>query len=378
MLPPSRAALAALAVLIAASACPAQQVQWRTDYNTARREAVEKDRPLFIDFSTTNCFFCKKLDAGPFRDPALIALLNDRFIPLKLDGERETTLVQALRIQAYPTLVMAGADGKILGVIEGFLEAPRLTDHLQRALQAASTSDWMARDFQEATRSVAAADYGRAVTLLKGIDKDGKDRPVQVKAREVLRELEQQAAGQLARVRQMQEAGQNLEAVEVLTGLMKKYPGTQAAGDGSQLLTALADKPEQRQRQREQRARDLLASAREDYRGGSYAACLERCDVLAGQFDDLPEGKEGSRLAADVRANPEMLAKACAGLSERLADLYMAQADGWAKKGDRQKAADCLEQAVRACPGSARAELAQGKLAQLQGREARLTNFSKP
>ena len=30
----------------------AQEVEWRTDYNKARQEAVEKNRPLVLDFGT--------------------------------------------------------------------------------------------------------------------------------------------------------------------------------------------------------------------------------------------------------------------------------------------------------------------------------------
>src|SRR5438552_3978122 len=58
---------------------------WRTDYNAARREATEKKRPLLLDFVTENCFWCKKLDSTTFRDPAIVALLNEQFIPIRID-----------------------------------------------------------------------------------------------------------------------------------------------------------------------------------------------------------------------------------------------------------------------------------------------------
>src|SRR5688572_29135614 len=84
------------ALVLAASArpapAPAQQVQWRQDYNVARKEAAEKGRPLLIDFGTESCFWCKKLDLTTLRDPAVVAVLNESFVTLKVDAEREVSL----------------------------------------------------------------------------------------------------------------------------------------------------------------------------------------------------------------------------------------------------------------------------------------------
>src|SRR5262249_22755360 len=97
--------LSALSTQHAARAEEAE-VQWRTDYNGARKEAEEKHRPLLIDFGTQNCFWCKRLDASTFRDPTVCGPLNEKFVPLKIDAEREAQLAQALSIQSYPTVVL--------------------------------------------------------------------------------------------------------------------------------------------------------------------------------------------------------------------------------------------------------------------------------
>src|SRR5438445_13812135 len=99
-----------IAVVIAACArnAAAQSVQWRTDYNAARKEATEKGWPILLDFGTENCMWCKKLEFTTFRDPSIVSLVNEHFVALKVDAERETILAQTLRIQTYPTLVVAG------------------------------------------------------------------------------------------------------------------------------------------------------------------------------------------------------------------------------------------------------------------------------
>ncbi len=365
-------------VLLIVGSISGQEVRWRTDYNAARREAVEKSLPLFLDFGTENCFWCKKLDGTTFRDPSIAGLLNERFIPLKVDANRESALADALHIQSYPTLVVAASDGKIIGTLEGYLEANRLQDHLQRVLAGLSNPEWMNRDYADATKAIAGSDYARALALLKSITEDGKTRPVQVKARQLLDDLEQQAAGRLARAKQLDDRGQTLEATNVLSELLRSFAGTQAATEAGQMLTSLTAKPETKSQIRLQRARELLAQAREDYRTQQYLCCLDRCDVLNSTYADLPEAAEAVQLTEEIRNNPEWLQQACETLTNRLGKLYISLAETWIKKGQPQQAALCLERVIQTFPGSREAQAAQIKLAAIQGRSTWQADFKKP
>ena len=88
--------------------------------------SLDKNRPLLIDVGTEHCYFCKQLDLRTFKDPAIVALLNERCIPLKIDADQHARLAEALRVEYYPTLVFASAEGKILGYQQGFIEAAAL------------------------------------------------------------------------------------------------------------------------------------------------------------------------------------------------------------------------------------------------------------
>jgi thioredoxin-like negative regulator of GroEL len=352
---------------------------WRTDYNAARREAQDNGLPLMVVVGTEQCFYCKKLDATTLRDPAVSAAVAGGFIPLKLDARANPELAKALKVQVYPTTVLAGADGKIHAFIEGYLEADRFAEHLKRAANAAATADWMARDYQEAGKAIGAGDYPRAVSLLRGVIKDADDRPVGAKAREVLEGVERQAAGRLVRARELEEKGFTPEAMDTLAELMKTYAGTQAAADAATRMAGLADKPETADRQKARQARDLLALAKEEFRAGRYYDCLQRCDHLAAAFADRPEGKDGAALAAEIKGNPDRLAAACEQMNERTAAMYLALAESWAKKGQEKEATACLDKVMKLVPNSRQAELAQVQLTRIQGRNpATPTGFTKP
>ena len=375
------AAVAGMLALMTMAPAPAgekAQIEWRSDYDAARKESAEKGKPLFLEFMTDDCFHCRRLEAGPFREDDLIALLNERFIPLRLDANRAPKLVQALKIQAYPTMIIAGTDGKILGFLEGFTEAKPLEENLKRTL-AIQTPDWMARDFQEASKAVSNGDYAKAVTLLKNIGEDGKDRPVQTKAAQVLQEIEQQATGRLVRVKTLQDKGNHTEALDLLTELLSRYAGTQSAADGAKMLTALAERPENRNNPRTRRAQDLLAQAREAYKGEKFHEALDLCEILEKTYEDTTAGKQGKELAGQIRSSPEKLAKACENLNERLATMYATLGETWMKKGERELAANCYEKAVRAAPASLVARDSQLKLSQLQTKPPSIpVQFTKP
>jgi thioredoxin-like negative regulator of GroEL len=369
--------LLAMAWAFAQSMATAQDVKWRYDYNAARREAEQKSMPLVVDIGTENCFWCNKLDAITFHDPAVAEVINSKFIPLKVDAHRNAALSDALRIQAFPTVVLAASDGKILATLEGYMEPIRFHEQLQRTLVSVSNPEWMNRDYLEAGKAVAGSDYARAIALLKGVTEDGQNRPIQLKARQLLNELDQQAATRLARAKQYEDKGQTTEAMETLTELVRAYAGTQAASEGGELLTKIADKPEIKARQRTRRARDLLAQAKEDFRTHQYLRTLEHCETLVTNYPDLPEGAEAVQLASDIKSNPEWMKQACDSLSDRLGMLYLSLAETWIKKGQPKEAVICYERVIQSFPGTRQAETAQQRLAQLQGQPTRQANFKK-
>jgi tetratricopeptide (TPR) repeat protein len=305
-----------------------------------------------------------------FRDANVVSTINQRFIPLKVDASVHTALAEALRIQSYPTLVLAAPDGKILGTLEGYIEPERLQEHLGRALVSLDNPDWMNRDYRDAAKAMALSDFARAFALLKSIIEDGKDRPIQAKARQVLQEVEEQAAGRLARAKQLDDQGKVAEAMTGLSELLRVFAGTQAAREGSQLLTSLGAKPEIKVQLRAQRARELLAQARDDYRTQQYLCCLDRCELLAGSYRDLPEGAEALKLAAEIKNNPEWLQQTCLALTDRLGGLYLALAETWMKKGQPQQAVVCLERLIQSCPGTRQADAAHLRLSQIQGQSS--------
>jgi hypothetical protein len=124
--------LASLAVL--AEQAGAREPVWFTDYSAARREAVVRNKPLFLDLGSQQCFWCRKLETITLQDPFVAELLCQHFVSVKVDGHREGGLTSALQVSSFPTLIVAAPDGRILERHEGFLGATELRRLLESAL----------------------------------------------------------------------------------------------------------------------------------------------------------------------------------------------------------------------------------------------------
>lgn len=352
---------------------PVPEIQWRTDYAAALKEAQDKNLPLVIDFGTVNCYWCKKLDESTFRDLRIVRSMNERFIPLRIDGEKEPTLVQLLKITSYPTVVLAAPDKRIIGNMEGFQEADKFHDNLQRALATLTPADWMTRDLQSASKWAAAGDFARAIPLLRTLLEDAKAKPLHAQAGKLLQDIEEKAAQRLATAQQMHEKGQTTQAIEALTETMRLFPGLETTKTVAATLASMVKVPEAQGQHRNKRARDLLAQARDFYQSKDYVPCLDRCELLLAGYGDLPEGQEANKLAIEIKSNPEWLQGACDTLGDRLGIMYLALADSLLKRGDPQRAEFYLQRVIQGFPGSRHAESAQIRLTQLQNLYPRKT-----
>lgn len=67
-------------------------VQWMTLEEALQKSKTEK-RPVFIDVYTDWCGWCKVMDKNTFNDPKVSRLLNEKFYPVKFNGEQKEDVV---------------------------------------------------------------------------------------------------------------------------------------------------------------------------------------------------------------------------------------------------------------------------------------------
>src|SRR5688500_13217910 len=88
--------------------CPsATQDPFRAiSFAEAQTAAQQEKKIVLIDFFTTWCAPCKKLDATTWKDAAVLDWLAKNCVALKLDAEKHTDLASRYRVENYPTIVL--------------------------------------------------------------------------------------------------------------------------------------------------------------------------------------------------------------------------------------------------------------------------------
>ncbi len=96
---------------------------WVTDREEAFSLAVQKGKPLFVDFYASWCLPCVEMESKTFSDPELQTFLLEKFVPLKVDCTQETPQCQAMverySIVGWPTFLILSPEGKVLETISG-------------------------------------------------------------------------------------------------------------------------------------------------------------------------------------------------------------------------------------------------------------------
>ena len=104
----------------------------------ARAQAAQLDRILLIDFFTTWCEPCKRLDRTTWKDERVLDWLNKTSVCLKVDAEDEDDLARRYDVQGFPTLLFLRPNGTELGRIVGYRDPQAFLEQAQSLLRGIS------------------------------------------------------------------------------------------------------------------------------------------------------------------------------------------------------------------------------------------------
>lgn len=112
-------------------------------YDEGLKLAKETDRPIMINFTTSWCGYCKKMNRTTFKDAEIIKSLNGDFVSIKVNCESnleldvdgykitERNLARAeYGIRGYPTYWFLKPEATRIAPLSGYQESNRLKDIL--------------------------------------------------------------------------------------------------------------------------------------------------------------------------------------------------------------------------------------------------------
>lgn len=79
------------------------EVRWREWSDDAFAESKKSGKPVLLDISAVWCHWCHVMDDTTYSDPAVIKLINDRFIPIRVDNDRNPDINNRYNMGGWPS-----------------------------------------------------------------------------------------------------------------------------------------------------------------------------------------------------------------------------------------------------------------------------------
>jgi thioredoxin-related protein len=112
----------------------------RLDFNDGLAKALAEDKPIFLEFYTDWCVYCKKFQRETMKDQDVIRMLSKNFIYIRLNAETSNNqityrgksmsnleLSRSFGITSFPSLTFLDSGGQPITLIPGFVPAPQFS-----------------------------------------------------------------------------------------------------------------------------------------------------------------------------------------------------------------------------------------------------------
>ncbi len=138
-----------------AAAAPAadKQIEWSTDIEGSLRQAAALGKPALLHFTAPWCTYCRRMEQKTYSDSRVITRVNSQFVPVKVDADRNRSLLKELGVQGLPAILVVSPELRPLKRIKGF----QTPDGLLGQLPAIPASRTVAVSSQRPATSASSA-----------------------------------------------------------------------------------------------------------------------------------------------------------------------------------------------------------------------------
>ena len=100
--------------MAAEAAAESTRVAWRGWDADAFAEAADTNTPILLSLSATWCGSCHEMDARTYSEPRIAANINDSFVPIRVDIDRNPRVRERYNMGGFPTTAFLTPTGELL------------------------------------------------------------------------------------------------------------------------------------------------------------------------------------------------------------------------------------------------------------------------
>ncbi len=125
----------------------ADGIRW-LDYDKGISRGKSEDKKVFLNFYADWCRYCTMMDQKTFQDKEVIAYLNQNFIPVRVDSDKNRKVSREYNVQGLPVSWFISEDGENIGSQPGYIP-PEMMLPLLKYIETDSYKTMNFQKFQE-------------------------------------------------------------------------------------------------------------------------------------------------------------------------------------------------------------------------------------
>ena len=112
-----------------------ESIHWHSSLKAAHKVAVSENKPLLLVWGAEWCGFCKKLEGETLAHPALARYINETFVAVHLDYDKDEKVRDILEVERLPCTIVLTPQAEQLERFEGFHQPADVYQKLSTARQ---------------------------------------------------------------------------------------------------------------------------------------------------------------------------------------------------------------------------------------------------
>lgn len=92
----------------------AHEINWHQWGPEVFAAAKEQDKPIFITIGNDWCHSCALMDETSYSQPEVARILNERFVPVRVDADQHPDIASRYNLGGWPTTAVLAYDGELI------------------------------------------------------------------------------------------------------------------------------------------------------------------------------------------------------------------------------------------------------------------------
>ena len=111
---------ATLTLVLPISTMAYGSIKWY-NYNEGMVMRKIENKKVFLHFYADWCSYCKKMAKVTFRNPSVVSYLNENFIAIRVDFDKESEIASRYGVRFLPSTWFLSEIGERIGNIPGYI-----------------------------------------------------------------------------------------------------------------------------------------------------------------------------------------------------------------------------------------------------------------